>query len=521
MTLRPPVSQVGAELNDALAALRSQLSPSSGREAGRAIESNSLIAAYDAARAADLLMREHFRGVRERLGEVGAGGEVMVRLDAAEAAYALEVGGVLDSFATTADELRRSQAKKRQDAPAGLAAFRDRLDTLLEPVPQPILRGGVLPYRRASLATRSPRLEPAIVPSYLDPQASSSTGVDLAATPEAPLDDEILELAATFDHDYIRIYEFVRNEIVTEWYAGSRKGASGTLHDRSGNDIDQASLLIALFRAANLASRYVHGVLGAPGRGLGAELRPRRSGPGARGSPPVRYSARAGDTRRTRGRGPHRAHLGYGLRSLRQLPRCRGRLFRPVLDPAGAGYPEPRAAAADRCPCGRWSSTLTLWLPLTSTHRPSKTCSPTYEARSKSGCRRTSPGATYEEQLGDAAVVPQNLGLLPSTLPAVTVAVTGESASLSDEYRVRLRFTVHSGVTEESPVALQGELTAGGPRGTSGHPSPTCRRRSTTTRRSTPTAGFQECRFISSRYGRKSGCKVARCGSVKGRWISA
>lgn len=37
------------------------------------------------------------------------------------------------------------------------------------------------------------------------------------------------------------------HEIDTEWYAGSLKGAVGTLRQGAGNDVDQASLLIVLF----------------------------------------------------------------------------------------------------------------------------------------------------------------------------------------------------------------------------------------------------------------------------------
>jgi transglutaminase-like putative cysteine protease len=37
-----------------------------------------------------------------------------------------------------------------------------------------------------------------------------------------------------------------------------------TLWTRQGNDFDQASLLIALFRAANIPARYVYGTVEIP-----------------------------------------------------------------------------------------------------------------------------------------------------------------------------------------------------------------------------------------------------------------
>ena len=62
----------------------------------------------------------------------------------------------------------------------------------------------------------------------------------------------------------MRIYEFVRNEVANEWYNGAMKGAVATLHQRRGNDVDQAALLVALLRAAQLPARYVHGVIEVP-----------------------------------------------------------------------------------------------------------------------------------------------------------------------------------------------------------------------------------------------------------------
>ena len=55
--------------------------------------------------------------------------------------------------------------------------------------------------------------------------------------------------------------EFVRSEVATELYAGSKKGAVGTLLSRAGNDVDQASLLVALLRAAGVPARYEIGTV--------------------------------------------------------------------------------------------------------------------------------------------------------------------------------------------------------------------------------------------------------------------
>src|SRR5260370_371651 len=69
-----------------------------------------------------------------------------------------------------------------------------------------------------------------------------ATAEDVADAPEAPLSEEILAKAKELGYDYVRIYEYVRNGIRSEWYAGSIKGALGTLRTGAGNAVDQASL---------------------------------------------------------------------------------------------------------------------------------------------------------------------------------------------------------------------------------------------------------------------------------------
>ncbi|MBR4447970.1 transglutaminase domain-containing protein [Methanobrevibacter sp.] len=55
------------------------------------------------------------------------------------------------------------------------------------------------------------------------------------------------------------IYNFVRDKISYSFYYDTKHGAVGTLNAGSGNCVDQAHLLIAMFRTAGLHARYVHG----------------------------------------------------------------------------------------------------------------------------------------------------------------------------------------------------------------------------------------------------------------------
>ena len=71
------------------------------------------------------------------------------------------------------------------------------------------------------------------------------------------------ELAEALENDPLRIYQYVRNHFEYVPYFGFLKGPYLTLHERSGNDYDQASLLIELLRAAGIQARYEFGTLAA------------------------------------------------------------------------------------------------------------------------------------------------------------------------------------------------------------------------------------------------------------------
>lgn len=64
----------------------------------------------------------------------------------------------------------------------------------------------------------------------------------------------------TSDLDKARaIFNYVRDNIYYAYYYDTHKGAVGTLTSKSGNCVDQAHLLVAMYRAAGFKARYVHG----------------------------------------------------------------------------------------------------------------------------------------------------------------------------------------------------------------------------------------------------------------------
>jgi len=83
----------------------------------------------------------------------------------------------------------------------------------------------------------------------------------LAASGPAEAGAEVLELARSLRHDPKLIYNYVKQHIDYLPYFGSLKGATLTYLDGSGNDFDQASLMIALLRASGYSARYVYGTM--------------------------------------------------------------------------------------------------------------------------------------------------------------------------------------------------------------------------------------------------------------------
>lgn len=81
------------------------------------------------------------------------------------------------------------------------------------------------------------------------------------ASGAAQTSSEIQELARALRHDPKRIYNYVKQHIDYLPYFGSLKGAALTYLDGSGNDFDQASLMIALLRASGYNARYVYGTM--------------------------------------------------------------------------------------------------------------------------------------------------------------------------------------------------------------------------------------------------------------------
>ncbi|RXJ98929.1 hypothetical protein CRV02_12825 [Arcobacter sp. CECT 8989] len=78
----------------------------------------------------------------------------------------------------------------------------------------------------------------------------------LSETKEINFTSELIELAKKLEHNPIKIYNWVYNNIEYENYQLSRKNAQSVYWTKRGNEWDQSTLLITLFRISGIQSKY-------------------------------------------------------------------------------------------------------------------------------------------------------------------------------------------------------------------------------------------------------------------------
>ncbi|HET7596126.1 MAG TPA: transglutaminase-like domain-containing protein, partial [Burkholderiales bacterium] len=87
---------------------------------------------------------------------------------------------------------------------------------------------------------------------------------DLGPTDDAQITLKIQEQAAALGNNPVAIFNWVRNNIDYIPTYGSIQGSEMTRINKRGNDMDTASLLVAMLRAANIPARYVYGTVQVP-----------------------------------------------------------------------------------------------------------------------------------------------------------------------------------------------------------------------------------------------------------------
>jgi len=218
------------------------------------VEITQLKSVVDNIRISNLLLEERFNLREAKIKTLGSKATTRHQTMVKEYRKALlEYLDLMDGLIPT---------EGRQPATSDQLSAIEKLNSLFDKFhpkkKRPLL--GSLPYKHLNYPAQEPSTVDTITPAYKGGNKTVSPN-DTAATPEAPMSKEIATLAQSLNWQPVAIYEYVKNNIETEWYWGCQKGAGETLRQKSGNDCDQATLLTALLRASGFPTRYVRGTI--------------------------------------------------------------------------------------------------------------------------------------------------------------------------------------------------------------------------------------------------------------------
>ncbi len=433
------------QLRDAEQALMAALTPLESRGGASSAELAPAMAAYQAWKAAAMLHTAHQGRIEKRLTESADGKTYLGRHQAvvkARAAKTAQIAAQLDAILGGAPGAAPTLPAANVKAALGL----------LKPARavvarEPILNALSLPVGGLNLAARAPQLTPVLTPSYAKATETAALPADSAGAAEAPLADEIVKQSTALAGDYVRIYEFVRNKHRTEWYSGSVKGALGVLRSGAGNDVDQASLLVALLRASGVPTRYVRGVIELDLDKLAGDLGLKDSAqvPAALTRAGVAFSpvVRGGKVAAV-----HVEHVW--VTALVPYTNYRG----ATVDASGKTWIPLDASFKD----STWSvATLTLGdvgsasaLQTEYLAAPQRESFAAFVERKATEVlqRRDGAAASYAKAIGEQASVSMNLSVLPNSLPFPVVAVTAEDAALAPADIVQAHITLRDGANK-------------------------------------------------------------------------
>ncbi|MDH4231748.1 MAG: hypothetical protein OEW04_06930, partial [Nitrospirota bacterium] len=299
---------------------------------------------------------------------------------------------------------------------------------------------GNLPYKDLNLPVGEPDTSATINPAYRGGDRTDSPD-DLKDTEEAPISEEIATLAQSLNWNPVSIYEYVKNNIETEWYWGCMKGAEETLRQKSGNDCDQATLLTALLRFSGFPTRYVRGVIEFPSLGHVKNL----TG--------IDDAAKVADFFQKAGI-PHKSIISAGSISNFQIEH----VWIESLIP----YSNYRGAIIDE----HGKTWLGLDTSIKVTGYTYNTPLDVFEGFSFDGLRdeylgavRTEtpleyigtyvenylnqnyPGMTYNDVLRTRALIPEVMNILPASMQYDQIAVTHEYTEIPDDLKHKIKLT--------------------------------------------------------------------------------
>jgi transglutaminase-like putative cysteine protease len=433
------------QLQEAEQALHGALLPLQKLNSASAAQLAPAWQASQAWRAAVLVHDGHQQAIEARLAKADGGAAYLGKfrtIAGQRKTQQEQLGKLIDAIVGTEPA---APQEARAIGPATVKAALAMLDAKrARPAPEPVLRALGLPVGGLNLATRAPVRTPLLTPSYATTGETPAAPADSAGAPEAPLSDDIVKQASALGNDYVRIYEFVRNQHRTEWYPGSVRGAVGTLRGGVGNDVDQASLLVALLRAAGVPARYVHGVVELDVDKVAADLGLADAAlvPAALTKAGVAYApiARGGKIAAVQVEHvwvtalvPYTNYRGASVDASGKTWIPLDASFKDSIWTAAtvsmADAGSPAALQAEYLGQQRIES-FALFVE----HRATDAMQ-----------RRDGPYAKFADALGKQETAQMNLSLLPNTLPYPVLAVTAESAALPAADLVQARLTLRNG----------------------------------------------------------------------------
>ena len=420
------------DLQHDLAALAS--AASAARAGGSPSVVSSARQLLERIRATDLLIQEQQRSIDERLQRTKASAAPLQRQQDHTRLFRERMDRLYRASEPLTSDTPATEAQARAAFAAIVESLRDAVDTESR---TPI--GAILPYRSLAWPQVAPQPGAAITPAYLTTPVPAPQAADLAETTDTLLSDAIRTRAAALSRDSIAIFEFVSNSVRSEFYYGAMKDASDTLRQLSGNDTDQATLLVALLRASQVPARYVRGVV----RLTGAQA--------------VQWTG-AGSTRRaaeifTRAGIPFRPILQGGSIGAFEIEHTWVEAYVPYSNYRGvrlgtigrAWIPlDPSFKAVD-VTAGEdvlaamgfnAGTTIASYLSQTQPLAPVDF----YRSAITTYLTQTGSPLTFDDVLSTRGTRAMQTGLLPSTLPYSVVSIHGESPELPDALRHRVRF---------------------------------------------------------------------------------
>ncbi|KAF0220886.1 MAG: hypothetical protein FD174_883 [Geobacteraceae bacterium] len=393
-----------------------------------ASETGRLKASAENIRAIQLLLQERFKLRQEKSASVGA--------KAAERHENVAEGVLkaLGEYLALIDAIPPDGAVSQST----LDSLKQLIDKIAPPRKRPLL--GTLPYKHLNYPSREPATTPAVVPAYRGGNRNV-VPEDTAASAEAPIPAEITELAQSLQWNPVLIYEWVKNNVRTEWYWGVMKGAEETLQQKSGNDADQAALLTALLRASGFPTRFVKGTIE-----FFPDIEKAKSLIGI--SDPMGIAAffqKSGI--------PFKPVIAGGGIANFQVEHIWVETFIPysnyrgaVIDDHGKTWlaldtsikpPGLSWNAAQDIPDFPFDALRDEYLQSVRTETPLEFA----KAKVEEYLNQNLPGKAYQDLLATSAIIPEVLKIVPASLQFKTMAITGEYTELPADLRHQVKFT--------------------------------------------------------------------------------